>query len=422
MKNSFALWVVVASVLLRFGEAAGQSTGEKQFKALRERFLAESEAYETAVRSLKTDDERAAFAREHYPGNTLVGEFVALEEHCRGTLAGFSALYHLVAQPSRGGAPDWPAQEGRQQGLKLLAQHYANHPDLDLIFGWLAYGDRGPEDKPFLRRAAESGHRHVRGTALLALARLFAIEAKVPVWFDANLELLQERPETFAAEIKLYRELRSRWADVDPAVSRNEALQLSDRVAAEYADIVESRQTGYGPALIEVKREPTAGGKSRPVLGELAEALRFELTHLLIGQAAPEITGPEASGKELKLSEQRGKATVIMFSFTGCGPCEAMYPANRKLVETYAGRPLAFLGVMGDELATVKKAVERRTITWPVWWDGTAPGPIASRWSVKKWPEIYVLDHRGIIRYREIQGVVLERAIAKLVNEAERGR
>jgi peroxiredoxin len=413
---------MAAVVMLRSGEAAGQSTGEAEFKALRDRFVAETEQYDAAIRRLTTDDERSTFAREHYPGNTLVGEFVALEEQRRGTRVGFSALYHLVAQAGRGGAPEWPVAQGRQQALKVLAQHYANHPDLDLVCRWIPGGLRGPEDKPFLRRAGESGHRHVRGAAILALAQRFAAEAKVPVWFDANLALLEDEPESFAAEIKLYRELRSRWAGVDPTNSRQESLRLIERVIADYSEVPESPQAGYGPALIEVKREANPGGNAGRGLAELAEALRFELTHLTIGQVAPEITGPDAFGKELRLSDQRGKATVVMFSFTGCGPCEAMYPANRQLVEFYRDRPFAFLGVMGDELATVKEAVDRRTITWPVWWDGARPGPIASRWNVRLWPEIYVLDRHGIIRYREIQGKVLERAISKLVSEAERGR
>jgi AhpC/TSA family len=110
-----------------------------------------------------------------------------------------------------------------------------------------------------------------------------------------------------------------------------------------------------------------------------------------------------------------------MFSFKGCGPCEAMYPDNRKLVETYRGRPFAFLGVMGDEAGTVKQLVAERTITWPCWWEGKS-GPIGSRWNVSSWPTIYVLDHRGTIRYRNLQGDVLAKAVSQLVAEAEQSR
>ena len=99
-----------------------------------------------------------------------------------------------------------------------------------------------------------------------------------------------------------------------------------------------------------------------------------------------------------------------------------MYPTNRQLIETYDGRRFTFLGVMGDEtIDTVKASIEGKAITWPVWWDGGIRGPISTRFNVRGWPEIYVLDHKGIIRYREIHGEILAKAVAKLVEEAERG-
>ena len=133
---------------------------------------------------------------------------------------------------------------------------------------------------------------------------------------------------------------------------------------------------------------------------------------------------PGLLGSFDKLGDHRGKAVVIMFSFKGCGPCEAMYPDNRKLLEDYAGRPLAFVGVMGDtELTTVKESVEQKTITWPVWWDGGGThGPLATRWNVSGWPALFVLDHRGIIRYRALRGDILSLAVAQLVEAAEQAR
>jgi hypothetical protein len=78
---------------------------------------------------------------------------------------------------------------------------------------------------------------------------------------------------------------------------------------------------------------------------------------------------------------------------------------------------------MGDDtIDTVKASVEEKIITWPVWWDGEKRGPLATRFNVKGWPEIYVLDHKGIIRYREIHGEVLAKAVANLVEAAERAR
>ena len=175
---------------------------------------------------------------------------------------------------------------------------------------------------------------------------------------------------------------------------------------------------------IDRSAEDALTHKRRRKLAERADSIRFELTSLSIGQPAPEIAGTDAFGNDLKLSDQRGKVTVVMFSFKGCGPCEAMYPSNRKLLETYHGRPFAFLGVMGDdELATVKEKVGDGTINWPVWWDGPGThGPLATRWNVTGWPDIYVLDPKGVIRYCELTSDLLELAVARLIAEAERPR
>ena len=75
-----------------------------------------------------------------------------------------------------------------------------------------------------------------------------------------------------------------------------------------------------------------------------------------------------------------------------------------------------------DELATVKESVEKGTITWPVWWDGGRPGPIAKRWNVSAWPETYIFDHKGVIRYRELPSEVLAIAVSRLVREAGQAR
>jgi peroxiredoxin len=272
----------------------------------------------------------------------------------------------------------------------------------------------------------ESPHRHVRGTARFALARLRHSESWVPASFDSKLGLLGTDPVKYAAEIERYSKLRQRWNNVDSAASRLEALRLLDETVEQYGDVLGAPRTTYGATLLKVERgeKDALTQQLRPRLLQRAESLKFEIQNLSIGQPAPEIAGPDAFGNDLKLSDHRGKAVVIMFSFKGCGPCEAMYPDSLKLLEIYAGRPLAFVGVVGDtELATVKETVEEKTITWPVWWDGRVrPGPLATRWNVSGWPEVFVLDHQGIIRYRELRGDELSLAVAQLVEAAEQAR
>jgi hypothetical protein len=39
-------------------------------------------------------------------------------------------------------------------------------------------------------------------------------------------------------------------------------------------------------------------------------------------------------------------------------------------------------------------------MSWRSWWDGIAPGSIATRWGVRGWPMLYVIDPQGVIRYK----------------------
>lgn len=57
-------------------------------------------------------------------------------------------------------------------------------------------------------------------------------------------------------------------------------------------------------------------------------------------------------------------------------------------------------------------------LTWRSWWDGSETrGPIHMRWDVWHWPTVFVLDHRGVIRYMNTSGRFLDEAVDKLLQE-----
>jgi hypothetical protein len=97
-----------------------------------------------------------------------------------------------------------------------------------------------------------------------------------------------------------------------------------------------------------------------------------------------------------------------------------MYPHERSLVNRLEGKPFALLGVNSDASRDVlRKTMEEESLTWRSWWDG-ANGPIARNWKVRAWPTIYVLDHRGVIRYKNVRGANLDKAVDALLQELER--
>jgi hypothetical protein len=95
-----------------------------------------------------------------------------------------------------------------------------------------------------------------------------------------------------------------------------------------------------------------------------------------------------------------------------------MYPHERSLVKRFKDNAFALVGVNSDPKEKVLAAMESENITWPSFWDGgSTGGPIASRWNVRAWPTIYVLDGKGTIRYKNVRGKAMDEAIETLLTE-----
>lgn len=96
-----------------------------------------------------------------------------------------------------------------------------------------------------------------------------------------------------------------------------------------------------------------------------------------------------------------------------------MYPDERSLVKKMEGKPFILLGINSDPLAHLKATIEKEHMTWPSWSDGSTDGPISSKWNVHSWPTTYVLDAKGVIRFKDLRGPALDEAVDKLVKEVE---
>ena len=46
-------------------------------------------------------------------------------------------------------------------------------------------------------------------------------------------------------------------------------------------------------------------------------------------------------------------------------------------------------------------------------------GPISTKWGVTGWPTIYILDHKGVIRFKNKRGEEMDKAVDQLLAEME---
>jgi thiol-disulfide isomerase/thioredoxin len=236
--------------------------------------------------------------------------------------------------------------------------------------------------------------RQARGLACLALARHFKRQAELARRCEAD-------PDR-AAEALGKEKADRRRREAGPLAA--EAERLYRQAAEDYGD------AKYG-------KDGTVGGAAKRELSILRNA-----PDLAVGKPAPEVEGEDIDGRPMRLSDYRGKVVVVAFWATWCGPCMRMVPHQRELVKRLDGKPFALLGVNNDRAGDRKKVRERvaqEGITWRSWWDGGPEGPIATRWCVEGWPAVYVLDAKGVIRYRGVTGDRLGEAVEALLKGLE---
>src|SRR5262245_40852959 len=96
-----------------------------------------------------------------------------------------------------------------------------------------------------------------------------------------------------------------------------------------------------------------------------------------------------------------------------------MIPHERSLVEKLQGRPFALLGINTDgNVNEVKQKSMTESVTWRSWYDGQG-GAICKQYKVQSFPTIFVLDHKGVIRYKNVRGDEMEKAVETLLKEME---
>ena len=101
-----------------------------------------------------------------------------------------------------------------------------------------------------------------------------------------------------------------------------------------------------------------------------------------------------------------------------------MYPHERSLVKRLADEPFALVGINSDKnLDELHKRLKEENITWPSFWNGPlgTQGPISAKWNVRGWPTIYILDHKGVIRFKGPRGEAMDRAVDELLAEMKEG-
>ena len=142
-----------------------------------------------------------------------------------------------------------------------------------------------------------------------------------------------------------------------------------------------------------------------------------------VGSTAPDFTLMNQDRQPVTLSGLKGKVVLFDFWATWCGPCRAMIPHERELVEKYKDKPFAILSVSADsEKGDLTEFLGSEKMPWTHWWDGEK-GPVTKMFKIKAFPTLYLIDAKGVIRKKWVGSPgndVLDKAVEELVAEAQK--
>jgi len=156
-----------------------------------------------------------------------------------------------------------------------------------------------------------------------------------------------------------------------------------------------------------------SAGLALILLALLAVAWSAEAA-LRIGNVLPPVTLPGVDGAPVRISESgKGKVVILHFWQVGCSSCKLEMPAMDDLYGKYRRKGLEVLAVnVGQKKEIVRAFAAELGASYPILVDVDGKG--AALFGVTDVPRTYVIDRKGIVRYRILGGATPE-TLKKLI-------
>ncbi len=143
------------------------------------------------------------------------------------------------------------------------------------------------------------------------------------------------------------------------------------------------------------------------------------------GAKAPDFTLKTPEGKNLTLSQVKGKYIFVDFWASWCVPCRASFPHLKEVYAKYQKDGFEVVAVGTADIGEKwKKAIEEDQTVWNHVFDGdanktgkgkSAPyGSVAKAYGVPFLPTTFLLDENGIILGRQLRGKALDAKLKEL--------
>ncbi|MGB8706760.1 MAG: redoxin domain-containing protein [Dehalococcoidia bacterium] len=136
-----------------------------------------------------------------------------------------------------------------------------------------------------------------------------------------------------------------------------------------------------------------------------------------VGNRAPDFSLQDLSGKDVKLSDFRGKIVMINFWAIWCIPCKDELPYMQAVSDNWSGKGVVVLPIAvntSERLDTVGEYITQNSYTFQVLWD--AKGQAESLYSVSTLPTTFFIDREGIIKKIQVGSFDDQASIESILN------
>lgn len=213
-----------------------------------------------------------------------------------------------------------------------------------------------------------------------------------------------------------------------------QSLSILEKIAAEHPDegtqgiaalgaALTLSRLGDEPELMQKRltylRKAIINSSELPVgettVADIAAEQLYIIQHLIKGRTAPQFVGTDVAGRIVKLSDYRGKITVLLFWDAQNPDTDRIIDLTNSLSLKNAGKPVEIIGITPEPAARIKELQGEGAIKWNNIADPKEE--LAAAYRIASRPAVMVIDAEGVIEYTGLPGSFVDLTIDALLSE-----